>query len=47
MSPGLVVKGGDSKQKVVSSNPDTGYRMDIFSLKFAVKYAFLFEKGHK
>ena len=27
---GLVVKGGDSYQKVVSSNPRAGYWMDIF-----------------
>ena len=30
-NPGLVVKGGDSYQKVVSSNPSTRYWMDIFS----------------
>ena len=29
-SPGLAVKGGDSYQKVVSSNPRAGYWMDIF-----------------
>ena len=32
-----MVKGGDSNQKVVSSNPSTGDCTDIFSHKFVVK----------
>ena len=30
--PGLVVKGGDSFQRVVSSNPGTRYLMEIFHI---------------
>ena len=32
--PSLAVKGGDSYQKVVSSNPGDVYWMDIFHSKF-------------
>ena len=35
-SPGVVVKGETRNQKVVSSNPGTGYWMDIFSHLFVV-----------
>ena len=28
-SPGLVVMGGDSRPKVVGSNPGAGYWMDV------------------
>ena len=31
-SPGLVVMGGDTRSKVVSSNPGTIYCMDIFHI---------------
>ena len=34
---GLVVMGGASSSKIVSSNPGTIYWMDIFSNTFAVK----------
>ena len=36
-NPGLVVMGGGSSSKIVSSNPGTVYWMDIFSNTFAVK----------
>ena len=36
-SHGLVVMGGDSCPKVVSSNPGTKYLIDIFSHLFVVK----------
>ena len=38
-SPSLVVRGGDSYQKVVSSNPSAGYWMDIFSHLFVIRIA--------
>ena len=42
-SPGLAVMGGDSRQKVVGSNPSTRYWMDIFSHLFVVKMQRVFE----
>ena len=36
-SPGLVVMGGDSCPKVMSSNHSTVYWMEIFSHLFVVK----------
>ena len=36
-SPGLVIKGVDLNQMVVSSNPGAGYWMDIFSHLFVVR----------
>ena len=29
-----MVKGGDSNQEMVGSNPGTGYRMDIFTYRY-------------
>ena len=41
-SPGLVVMGGDSGPKVMGSNPDNVYWMDIFSHIFVVKIVIMF-----
>ena len=36
-SPGLVVMGGDSRLKIVGSNPSAVYCMDIFHIKICCK----------
>ena len=41
-SPGLVVKEETHNQRVVSSNPGTGYWMDMFHILLVVKIVTMF-----
>ena len=48
-SPGLVVMGGDSRPKVVGSNPGAGYWMDVtfFHIDLLYKIVLFVSKDQK